>query len=423
LLLATLLGLLSLAGYQAREMGLLRPQHGESVGIKHLAAWLATGLLFYGVGFNLLFGPGGFVGWSGQLILPDPLALRAAFDAGLAALPDGWPAPDYPGPAFLLLHFTLAATVLSILSGALAERTHFFAFLLIGALSLLLIYPVFGHWVWGQEFLPRNSAWLGQLGFYDLAGSTVVHSVAGWIALAGIIQVGPRTGRFTAEAPTSFAPAALSYSVLGVILVWLGTLFINVAAWGRADTELAMLPVNISLAAIAAGSAAFAHAYWRSRPKTYLYCLGGTLAGVVAASGGAQLYTPGSILLLGLVAGLLHNLAADGLLRRQWDDPIGAIPVHLCGGIWGTVGLALLGRVERFPRNVDLLAFSAGDTDPGIAAETTDLIVNRLQQLLAQGFGVLVAGIWSFGIAWLLLRFLRSRGALRLSEAEEGAGA
>ena len=414
---------MSLLGYQMRESGLLRAQHAESVGIKHLAVWLVAGLLFYGVGFNLLFGPGGMVGWSGALLLPDPDHLRAAFDASAAALPDGWPVPPYPGPAFLLLHFTLATTVLSILSGALAERTRFFVFLLYGSLGTLLVYAPIGHWIWGEEFLPRNSAWLAGLGFYDLAGSTVVHSVAGWMALAGMLAVGSRSGRFGPETADQFRPTQLSYSTLGVLLVWIGTLFINLAAWGRADSELALLPVQLCLAAVGGGTAAFAHAYWRLRPRTYLYCLGGTLAGIVAASAGAHLYTPGSILLVGIVAGLLHNLIAEWVLRQHWDDPVGALAVHLGGGIWGTLALALLGRVERFPRNVDILAFAGAGEAPGLLTETTDLIVNRLQQLLAQGFGVLVVGAWAFGLSWLLLRGIRRLGELRIPEAEEQAGA
>lgn len=423
LLLATILGFLSLIGYQARETGQLRTQHGESVGIKQLAVWLATGLFFYLVGFNLLFGPGGFIGWSNTLLLPAPADLRAAFEVGLTALPDGWPAPDYPGSGFLLLHFALAATVMSILSGALAERTRFFVFLLYGVLGMLLIYAPIGHWIWGNEFLPRNPAWLADLGFYDLAGSTAVHSVAGWMALAGILAVGARRGRFDPDGESQFRPAALSYSTLGVFLIWIGTLFINLAAWGQLDTELAILPVHLCLAAIGGGTIAFAHAFWRHRSQTYRYCLGGTLAGVVAASAGAHLYTPGSILVLGMVAGLLHNIIAEWTLRRQWDDPVGVLAVHLGGGIWGSLGLALLGQVERFPRNVDILAFADSGTESDLLTGTTDLIVNRFQQLLAQGFGVLVVGIWAFGIAWLLLRGIRQLGSLRVPEAEEETGA
>jgi Amt family ammonium transporter len=276
----------------------------------------------------------------------------------------------------------------------------FSAYLVASLLMALLIYPVFGHWVWGGSFLAGNDGWLGRLGYVDFAGSSVVHLVGGSVALMGAWLVGPRLGRFSADGvPQPMPGAQLGLSALGVLVLWFGWWGFNGGSALRFDASVASIIVNTNLAGAAAGFAGFLHCrFFQGKRDLDEKFLGSALGGLVAITASCHLVSPLAAVAIGALAGPLHNVAFDVLLRRlRIDDPVGAVPVHAACGVWGVLAVALFGDAER-------------------------LAHPRLVQLGVQALGALVCIAWASGAAWLAFRGLRATVGLRVSPAEERAG-
>lgn len=368
-------------GFLCLEAGLTRSKNAINVATKNMADLCIALLLYWSFGFALMFGNS-----QNGMLGSDLFMLDVAID-------DSWPL------AFFLFQAMFCTTAATIVSGAAAERMRFNAYLIIAALSAGLIYPLFGHWAWGGA-LREGQGWLAQGGFVDFAGSTVVHGVGGWIALATILVIGPRTGRFEAKWLRQSMPGSnLPMAMLGSLLLLFGWFGFNGGSTMGFDVRVPGIVVN-TLAAGMAGIATMMLVSWR----LYGYVepvplLNGMLAGLVAITASAHAVTIADSLLIGAGGGLVMWLADRLLVRCGIDDAIGAVPVHLAAGIWGTVAVALFG-------------------DPSLLGTG----LGRFDQLLVQLKGVLVCAIWAFGLTYLLLRLLNRVYPMRVDLDAERIG-
>jgi Amt family ammonium transporter len=368
------------AGFLCLESGLTRSKNSINVAAKNVADFAVATMLYWLVGFGLMFGPSA-AGWIGS---------------GLFGLLDQLP-PEGGLLAFLLFQIMFCATATTIVAGAVAERVRFGAYLALSALVSALVYPVFGHWAWGGVWGDGDAGWLARLGFVDFAGSTVVHSVGGWVALVAVLMVGPREGRFApGEAPRVIPAGNLTTAMLGGLLLAFGWLGFNGGSTLAFDDRVPGVLVNTVLAA-AAGCAAglvmgrLMRGYWE-----VLYVLNGLLAGLVAVTAGAHAFGTAAAVLVGALGAVAMAWSNERLLHWRIDDAVGAIPAHLVAGIWGTLAVGLFG---------DLTLLDTG--------------LSRLAQIGVQFLGIVVCALWCVATAWLFLhRWRRGRGLRVDGEAE-----
>ena len=365
------------AGFLCLESGLTRSKNAINVAIKNVVDFAVAVALYWGFGFALMFGlsAGGVLGTSHFMV---PVGLGS--DPGLAA--------------FFLFQAMFCSTAATIVSGAVAERMRFSAYLAVAALIAALIYPVFGHWAWGE------GGWLAALGFVDFAGSTVVHSVGGWVALAAVLIIGPRSGRFDAQDRVQpISGGNLPLAMLGVLLLFFGWFGFNGGSTLALDARVPGILGNTVLAAVAGVLAALALGWMLRGYADVVHTLNGAIAGLVAITACAHVVSAAAAVLIGALGAVVMVVSQEWLLRRRIDDAVGAIPAHLCAGVWGTLAVALFG---------DLQALGTGH--------------GRLAQLGVQMLGVSVCGLWSFGLAWLLLRRLDRVLPLRVPPDHELRG-
>jgi ammonium transporter len=366
ILVATALVLLMQGGFLLLEAGMTRAKNYINVAVKNLADLGMAVLLFWLVGYGLMFGSsaGGLFGFS-----------NFAMDLPLVA-------PDVS--TFFLFQVVFAGTTVTIISGAIAERTSFNGYMAI-VLTMAVAYPVYGHWVWG-------GGWLAGLGFVDFAGSTVVHSIGGWAALAAMLIIGPRFGRFDEHGnPTPIRPSNLPLAMTGCVLLWFGWIGFNGGSTLAFDATVPGV-IAITMMGGAAGLVTAMFAVWVTEGYPVPAApLNGALAGLVAVTAGAHALNTWSALLIGAV-GALVGLRVESLLERFGvDDAVGAVPIHLGAGAWGTVAVGIFGRA-------DVLG--------------TDL--SRPAQVGIQVLGVAVAGLWGFGVPYVVFRLVDKRVALRV---------
>jgi Amt family ammonium transporter len=373
------------AGFKALEVGLVRPQHSTAVALKNVVDWLVVSLSFFVVGFASMFGhsAGGFIGTD--------LFLLSGINEGHSL-----------GIVFFLFQLAFAGTSVTIVSGAMSERTGFIAYLVLSLFIGLVIYPVFGHWAWGNLFFEKNAAWLADLGFIDFAGSTVVHSVGAWIALIGIWTVGPRIGRYNSKGGIQpMGGNNVAYSVLGVFILWFGWWGFNGGSTLKLDGTVGEIILNTNISGAVGGLVAFYHAYlFQKKRDIYEKLLGGVLGGLVAITACCHVVTPIFAVVIGFGAGIVHNISYE-LLSRRWklDDPVGAIPVHGFCGVWGTLSVGFFADASRFPEDW-----------------------NRLNQIGIQFLGVVVCFVFTVTLAIIILQILKITVGLRVSPIEEKVG-
>jgi Amt family ammonium transporter len=372
-------------GFLALEVGFVRRKAIVITAMKNVVDWVVCCLAFFGAGWGLMFGytVDGLVGGSGWLL--------AGGDGG-HAIGIG---------IHFLFNLAFAGTAATIVSGAMAERTAFVPYVISSAVVTAIIYPVVGHWIWGNGFFASNSTLLTQWGFIDFAGSTVVHSVGGWVSLIGIIVVGPRIGRFDADGqPVNLGNYSLAWSGMGVLILWFGWWGFNGGSTLRLDESVAGIIVNTNVAAAAGGFAAMIHGKLAQagRDLTAKF-MGGVLAGLVAITASCHIVSPVAAVVIGVVAGVLHNIALEAMVRFRLDDPVGAVPVHLACGIWGTLAVGIFGRDDAFL--------------PG---------QSRLAQIGVQALGVGIVAAWTVFASLLTFLLLRRYVGLRVSAHEELVG-
>lgn len=321
--LAAILVFFMQAGFALVETGLTRSKNAVNIIMKNVMDCAAGALVFFAVGFGLMFGTsaGGFVGTDGFFL------------QGIEGQDPAW---TY---AFWLFQAVFAATAATIVSGAVAERTKFTGYLIFSVAITGLIYPVFGAWAWGGLF--NGGGWLENLGFIDFAGSTVVHSVGGWAALAGALVVGPRVGKYDSHGrPRHLAGHSLPLAALGVFILWMGWFGFNAGSTTAGDSSIALIAMNTFLSASAGAVAAMSTTWLRSGKPDAAMTLNGVLGGLVGITAGCANLAPGFAILTGAVAGILVVYATLGL-DRFVDDPVGAVAVHGFCGAWGTLAAGL----------------------------------------------------------------------------------
>lgn len=316
------------AGFALVESGFCRRKNAVMVLLKNVSVVALASIVFYLLGFGLMFGDGNAVlGLSA--FAPGP-------DAAPAAAPEGLPLY-----VFLFFQLVFAATAATIVSGAVAERARLATFFVFTALASAVVYPIAGHWVWGGGFL-------ASAGFHDFAGSTVVHAVGGAMALAGVLAIGPRLGKYDADGTSRPMPAHnFPLAALGVLILWLGWFGFNGGSTLAADPPaIASIILVTNLSASAGFLAALVQARLRTGVLDLSMALNGALAGLVAITAGCDVIGPLESMLVGAIAGVL---VVEGVLlmdRLRLDDPVGAVPVHFVNGVFGTLAVGLFGSAE-----------------------------------------------------------------------------
>ncbi|MCG6913095.1 ammonium transporter, partial [bacterium BMS3Abin03] len=312
------------AGFAMVEAGLTRSKNTVNILMKNLMDFSVGSLAFWAIGFGIMFGvTNGIFGTTGF------------FFSDFSLDGDPWVF------AFWMFQVVFAATAATIVSGAMAERTKFVGYLVYSAVVSAIIYPIFGSWAWGSLF--HGNGWLEGLGFIDFAGSSVVHSVGGWAALAGAIVLGPRIGKYTKDGkPRAIPGHNLTLAALGTFILWFGWFGFNPGSTTAANTDIALIAVNTNLAAAAGAVAAMFTAWIIFKKPEATMTFNGALAGLVAITAPCANVSPLSAVILGLVAGILVVLSViffDKVLKV--DDPVGAISVHGVCGAWGTLAAGL----------------------------------------------------------------------------------
>jgi len=364
------------AGFAMVEAGFTRAKNAINIMMKNLMDFSLGSLAFWAVGFGFMFGvsKSGWIGTSGFFLS----------DFSLDG--DPWVL------AFWMFQVVFAATAATIVSGAMAERTKFSGYLIYSVLVSAIIYPIFGGWAWGSLF--NGSGWLEGLGFIDFAGSTVVHSVGGWAALAGAIVLGPRIGKYAKDGTVKpILGHNIPLAALGVFILWLGWFGFNPGSTTAATTDIAMIFVNTNLAA-AAGCTAAMFASWIKFGKPEVgMSLNGALAGLVAITAGCANVTPGSAIIIGLVAGVLVLIAVMFFDKIKVDDPVGAVSVHGVNGAWGTLAAGI---------------FNIGGTSASIIG--------------VQLIGIVACFVWTFVLAFVMFKIIAATIGLRVTKEEEIEG-
>lgn len=317
-------------GFASLEAGLTRSKNTVNILFKNTSI-IAIGLLTYAaVGFNLMY-PGdfsiaGFFGFAGFGIGVSPENMMVAGDNGVGI---------YTYWTDFIFQAMFAATAATIVSGAVAERIKLHSFLIFSTIYVALVYPWVGSWKWG-------GGWLDAKGFYDFAGSTLVHSVGGWAALAGVLLLGPRLGKYTKNGIKPIMGHSMPLAAIGVFLLWLGWFGFNGGSVLSADPALvSFVFVTTSLAAAAGIVGAIAVSWTMQKKPDLSMALNGSLAGLVGITAGADVVSVMSSIIIGLIAGALVVIAVISIDKLKIDDPVGAISVHLVCGIWGTLAVGI----------------------------------------------------------------------------------
>jgi Amt family ammonium transporter len=381
MMLATGLVFIMHLGFSTLESGLCRSKNTVNILTKN-AFIVCIGLVTYGIcGFNLMY-PGDswivgkYLGFSGFGITPPENGNTVDYASG-----------GYTYWTDFLFQGMFAATCATIVSGAVAERIKLSSFMFFSVIYVAVVYPITGSWKWGYGFL-------NDMGFYDFAGSTLVHSVGGWGALVGVMLLGPRLGKYSATGEMRPIPGhSMPLVCIGVFLLWLGWFGFNggsVLSANPASTSRVL--VTTSLAAAAGGLGALYTSWIFSGKPDFSMCMNGILAGLVGITAGADQMWFGSSLIIGAIAGIIVYFAVVFFDKVKLDDPVGALSVHLVCGVWGTLAVGLFGDM-------------AG-----------------VKQLTIQAIGVAVYGVACFVSALVIFLVTKAIFGLRVSEEEETEG-
>ncbi|WP_160060840.1 ammonium transporter [Psychromonas sp. L1A2] len=379
LLICALLVFCMQAGFLCLESGKIRSKNSINVAAKNLSDFVLAAVIFWMFGFSFMFGDSldGFIGSSLFFFGETQSAYQISF---------------------FLFQMMFCGTAATLVSGAVAERMTFIGYLCIACILSAVIYPVIGHWVWASSYQAGNSGWLESLGFVDFAGASVVHSVGGYVALAAIIIIGPRIGRFDVNSrlPTG---NNVPMSVLGVLLIWFGWFGFNGGSTLQLTEQVPLIILNTCLAASWGGIIASLLHYYYKRFFDVGFLLNGVIAGLVSITANAHVVSPAEAMIIGIVGGVLLYFSTFWIEKLKIDDALGVVPSHLVTGIWGTLAVALF---------ADLSLLDTGLT--------------RLQQFEAQLIGVVSIGCYSFILSYLLLSILNRFVPLRVSAEDELKG-
>ncbi|ODN71547.1 ammonium transporter [Methylobrevis pamukkalensis] len=365
-------------GFLGLEGGSVRAKNNVNVAAKNFTDFCFSALCFWAVGFGLMFGAS-HNGWFGSTgVFFRPL--------------DGFSA------AFLFFQVMFCSTSATIVSGAVAERITFVAYLALVILMAVCFYPVYGHWAWGAAPFESGSGWLRQLGFHDFAGSTVVHSVGGWAALATILVIGPRVGRFDGSRFPVQAQG-VPFTMFGVFLIFIGWIGFNGGSTLRFDDSVPQIILNTMLAGCTGGMMLTLLHMLPGRPASIFDIGNGCIAGLVAITASADVATPVAAVALGFLGAAMVVPVRIMLDRAEIDDAVGAVPAHLAPGILGTLAVPFVDIADA-PPTFDALIHAVG----------------------IQFLGVAVCAVWSFGGVFVALRLLGLFIPLRVEVQMERRG-
>lgn len=379
------------AGFAMVEVGFTRAKNAVNILMKNLMDFSIGSIAFWLIGFGIMFGldKWGIFGTTGFFLT-----------SGNPATAEGlWQF------AYWMFQVVFAATAATIVSGAMAERTKFPAYLFYSFFICAIIYPVVGHWIWG-------GGWLAAKGIIDFAGSTVVHSVGGWAALAGALLLGPRLGKYNKDKTSNAIPGHnIPLAALGVFILWFAWFGFNAGSTtSGTNLSIATIAVTTNLAAAAGAILAMVTAWIRfGKPDTSM-ALNGALAGLVAITAPCASVSALSAIIIGAIAGILVVLSVEFIDKvLHVDDPVGAISVHGVCGAWGTLA-------------VGLFAEAAYGKSSGVGAINGLFFGGGLSQLLIQLTGVISVFLWVFGSALVLFYVVKKTIGLRVSDEEQLKG-
>ncbi|MHB8155873.1 MAG: ammonium transporter [Desulfocucumaceae bacterium] len=367
-------------GFAFLEAGFIRAKNSLNIVMKVFTDCTLGMLGYWAVGFAIMFGldRAGLFGTSGFFLGGgmDHVSLRI---------------PIY---AYFIFQAAFAMAVASIISGAVAERMKFSTYMIFTLLVTGLIYPISGHWVWGVD------GWLAKMGMLDFAGSAAVHAVGGWSALAAVLVLGPRLGKYDEDGKVNVIPAHnMHLAFLGTFMLWFGWFGFNPgSALTGLDMNIARIAVTTNLAAAAGGTSGSIFTMLRWGKPDPSMAMNGALAGLVAVTAGCAYVTPGAAVIIGLVAGVLVVLAVGFFDRIKADDPVGAIAVHGVNGTWGTLAVGLFAEKGG-------LFYGGG-----------------LSMLSVQAIGVLSVSLWAFGTTFVAFVILKKLLGIRVTPEEESEG-
>ncbi|HXH23789.1 MAG TPA: ammonium transporter, partial [Vicinamibacterales bacterium] len=322
-------------GFASVESGLCRAKNCVNILAKNFIVFGVSSLAFLALGWGLMFGDGNpFVGTQGLFFLSgadNSPATGDAYEGVYSAI--GWASVPLTVKFFFQLVF--AGTAATIVSGAVAERIKFLSFVVFSFVMVGLIYPVTGHWIWG-------GGWLAGAGFWDFAGSTTVHSVGGWAALAGVIVLGPRLGKYRNGRVMPIPGHNMALATIGVFVLWLGWFGFNPGSTMAADPlAIGHIAVTTNTAAAAASLSALLTSILLLGKPDFSMILNGCLAGLVAITAPCAWVSIPSSIVIGLIGGALVVVSVLAFDRLKLDDPVGALSVHLVNGVWGTLAVGL----------------------------------------------------------------------------------
>ncbi|WP_019668818.1 ammonium transporter [Eudoraea adriatica] len=380
-LVASAMVMLMQAGFALVEIGLTRAKNSINILMKNFVDFSTGSIIFWIFGFSLMFGEdmAGFMG------MVDFMSNSNEIDG-------------IPFKASLIFQTVFAATAATIVSGAIAERTKFSAYLIFSVIITAFIYPISGHWIWG-------GGWLSEMGFHDFAGSTVVHSVGAWVGLAGAMIVGPRLGKYGANGKSRAIPGHnLAFGALGVFILWFGWFGFNagsqLAASGQDNaTAIAHIFLTTNLSAVSGAMLSLIVSWFRYKKPALSITMNGALAGLVGITAGCDIVSPGGAILIGMISGTVLVFAVEFVDKvLKVDDPVGAVSVH---GVCGALGTILVG----------VFAIDGGLLNGG----GTDLLLTQL-------LGVGAVFVWAFGLGYLLFRLIKATIGVRVSVEQEEKG-
>jgi Amt family ammonium transporter len=371
--------LLMEGGFALLEAGFVRAKNSVNIIMKVFADITIGTLCYFILGFGLMYGSDrlGLFGTSGFFLNGDlsHIDLTISLDT------------------YWLFQCAFVIAVISIVSGAVAERINFRAYLLFAVLMTSVIYPIAGHWVWG-------GGWLSDLGMEDFAGSAVIHALGGFAALAAAILIGPRKGKFSSLGTSSIAlPSNLPLASVGAFLLWFGWFGFNAGSTLAAtDVRIGHIAIVTMLSAASGGAATMFFTLFRYGRSDAPSVINGSLAGLVAITAGCAFVSDMASILIGAIAGLLMMAATNWLEARRIDDPVGAFPVHAVSGVWGTIAVGLFA------------------TEGGLFTE------GSWHLLMVQVIGLIALCAWGFSMTWISFKIINIWVPIRSTEDQEEVG-
>lgn len=378
-------------GFALVECGLIQAKNAANIIMKNYADFAMGSIIFLVIGFGLMFGSSwnGLIGTSGFGLE----GIDGSTEAGQWTL------------TFWFFQSVFCATATTIVSGGVAERIRFQGYLIVSALISAFVYPVSGHWVWNGLYGP-GEGWIGAMGFIDFAGSTVVHSVGGWVALAGAIILGPRLGKYDASGRVHALPGHnLPLAGLGVFILWFAWFGFNCGSTTTADGTLGFIAVNTSLAGCAGFLGAMTAIWFRTGKPDASMSFNGVLAGLVGITAGCFDVSPSAAVLIGLCSGVLVVFSVLFIDQKlKVDDPVGAVSVHGVCGAFGTLMVGLF-------------------ANPAYGSGAAGLFYGGGFSLLGvQAVGATVVGVWAFGCGLAIFKIVDVFCKIRVSPETEIKG-